>query len=135
MPFGSTLFIASRRTMNAARWERYAPVGIGLEDMFKRLDAVQLLPEATHLIISSRPMTTHKSFRSLSQGSQEMILRFLSNEESSQSRLLCPKTLKSEPTYIEELPNGTLPETGNSLITPLSKTPPILTDCSELLFD
>ena len=26
--------------MNAlTRWERYAPVGIGLEDMFKRLDA------------------------------------------------------------------------------------------------
>ena len=24
---------------NLARWERYSPVGIGLEDMFRRLDA------------------------------------------------------------------------------------------------
>ena len=24
---------------NLTRWERYSPVGIGLEDMFKRLDA------------------------------------------------------------------------------------------------
>ena len=124
--------------MNAlTRWERYAPVGIGLEDMFKRLDAFtdSTATQTTHPTISSKQMSTHKSFRSLSPGSQEMILRFLSNEESSQSELLCPKKLKSEPTFIEELPNAMSHGTGSLLTTLSSKTQPILTDCSELLFD
>ena len=42
MPFGSTLLhslLRSNMQNSLARWETYNPVGLGLEDMFKRLDA------------------------------------------------------------------------------------------------